>query len=412
MKRWIGWSARLYPASWRRRYGGEFEALLEDAKLTPADLWDVLREALCMQMKIWTFGRVAGVCGLAGLAIALIVAARTPSNYVSTAVMRVDSTPQQAGETLDRAERQILSRTSLAKIVRDGGLYEGERRSRPLEDILRQMRDRDITIRVLHPASGAGGPGMAFSVSFRYPEPAKAQWVTRMLLASLREAIPAAQKTSWMILDPASLPARPVSPNRGIIVTAGLGLGLFAGCLIFGIGRWPKVALTGVAAGLLALIGSYFVPDRYLSNAVVRVSDQQSAQLVGQWVTDGAFLRWLVQNPQLAAYRGRPADEAVDRIRRNLRVQVLNPGAVLISFQDANREQAQAVVRDIVAHVIETNLRRGATVMEVLDPASLPDKPIWPNRAVLAGLGLLAGALLGAAWQVHGRYRTPAPRPA
>jgi hypothetical protein len=34
--------ARLYPRSWRARYGGEFEALLADQRLTPFVLFDVL----------------------------------------------------------------------------------------------------------------------------------------------------------------------------------------------------------------------------------------------------------------------------------------------------------------------------------------------------------------------------------
>jgi hypothetical protein len=38
--------ARLYPPAWRARYGPEFEALLEDAKLTWSDLLDVFAGAL------------------------------------------------------------------------------------------------------------------------------------------------------------------------------------------------------------------------------------------------------------------------------------------------------------------------------------------------------------------------------
>ena len=37
---------RLYPEGWRRRYGEEFLALLEDLPLTPPVLWDVLKATL------------------------------------------------------------------------------------------------------------------------------------------------------------------------------------------------------------------------------------------------------------------------------------------------------------------------------------------------------------------------------
>ena len=38
----IRFARRLYPASWRRRYGIEFEALLEDTSLDWRDVLDVL----------------------------------------------------------------------------------------------------------------------------------------------------------------------------------------------------------------------------------------------------------------------------------------------------------------------------------------------------------------------------------
>jgi hypothetical protein len=37
---------RLYPASWRERYGAEFEGLLEERPLGPFDVADVLLAAL------------------------------------------------------------------------------------------------------------------------------------------------------------------------------------------------------------------------------------------------------------------------------------------------------------------------------------------------------------------------------
>ncbi len=42
MKRLIA----LFPGGWRRRYGHEFEALLEDGDLSPRDMLDMLRGAL------------------------------------------------------------------------------------------------------------------------------------------------------------------------------------------------------------------------------------------------------------------------------------------------------------------------------------------------------------------------------
>jgi hypothetical protein len=42
MKVWL----RLYPSDWRKQYGAELEALLEDRRLSLLDVWDLLRGAM------------------------------------------------------------------------------------------------------------------------------------------------------------------------------------------------------------------------------------------------------------------------------------------------------------------------------------------------------------------------------
>ena len=46
MRTLIRWAARLYPATWRNRYGAEFEALLDDISPSLGDLCDVLGHVL------------------------------------------------------------------------------------------------------------------------------------------------------------------------------------------------------------------------------------------------------------------------------------------------------------------------------------------------------------------------------
>jgi uncharacterized protein involved in exopolysaccharide biosynthesis len=43
--------------------------------------------------------------------------------------------------------------------------------------------------------------------------------------------------------------------------------------------------------------------------------------------------------------------------------------------------------------------------LEVLDPASLADAPVWPNRTVIAGIGFAAGFVIGAATLYRRRPR-------
>jgi hypothetical protein len=53
MKRVMRFLVRLYPLSWRNRYGVEFDALLEDATLTARDTFDIFWGGLKMQMTPW-----------------------------------------------------------------------------------------------------------------------------------------------------------------------------------------------------------------------------------------------------------------------------------------------------------------------------------------------------------------------
>jgi hypothetical protein len=52
MKRLIRLASLLYPSSWRRRYAREFEALLDDVKPGPRQLFDVLKGAIAMRVRI------------------------------------------------------------------------------------------------------------------------------------------------------------------------------------------------------------------------------------------------------------------------------------------------------------------------------------------------------------------------
>jgi hypothetical protein len=79
MRRWIRLIAWLYPARWRRRYGAEFDALLEDATPTWRNAVDVGWGALEMHMNTWHFPKRAVGFALTSaiLAAALAILCRT-----------------------------------------------------------------------------------------------------------------------------------------------------------------------------------------------------------------------------------------------------------------------------------------------------------------------------------------------
>jgi hypothetical protein len=194
----------LYPASWRKRYGDEFEALLEDTGSSRAVFWDTLLGAITMQMSIWSMGRTVGACGLAGLAIAAVLASRLPTVYSSDAVIRVQSLEPSSQSTgpLEEVIQEVLSQSSLARIITDSQLYEPERRNRPIEDILKQLRNH---LRI-QPLSRS-----AYGITFADKDRIKAQYVVRILISNFMEASFRIQKAAaarraerWELLDPPS----------------------------------------------------------------------------------------------------------------------------------------------------------------------------------------------------------------
>jgi uncharacterized protein involved in exopolysaccharide biosynthesis len=243
MRQLIRWTARLYPARWRARYGEELDALVEDIQPQWQDLFNVLLGALRMQMTTWNYLKIVAAVALAGALVAGVFAFRTPERYVSTAVMRIapagqaDTDSQGALDRVVQLQRQILSRRRLAEIITRPALnlYPEDRKKMPLEDVVENMRNKALRIQSMQTQ---GGGALALRISFEYPDKMKAQAVVRELLKMFLEQNNATWKNQGPsavkileILDPPSLPQQPLSPDRPMIVTAGLLGGAVLGLL-------------------------------------------------------------------------------------------------------------------------------------------------------------------------------------
>jgi len=390
MRRLIRLAVSLYPPAWRKRYGAEFDDLLEDAGSRWSDLWDVLKGAFAMQLTTWSFTRIAALCGVAGLAAAAAIAIATPDRYISTAVLTFGE-PFHNGESmlgLQRSETDVLSPSNLTRIVTTFNLYPEERRKMPMEEVVSEMRNRAIQITPVV----IGQPGRVFALRFVYRDRAKAAAVTReltsLLIASAKSPHADAPLISLEVLDPASLPQTPFAPNRAAIILAGLALGLLAATLIVGVRRWPLVAASGLAAALLAGAISFALPARWVSIAVMRVSPPEAAAQVVAALQATADPN--VQVTAIRAARRAPS------------------GAFQIRATSRDRFQAQAIARQTVTQMTERAPKIAAlSSMEVLDPASLPQRPSSPNRLSFVLLGLIGGLLLGGIWQRLRRERRP-----
>ena len=129
-----------------------------------------------------------------GLLIALTAILLQKEQYRSTATLLIDS--QQipttvvasplayiANERIAKIRQQILSRERLSALVKDNNLFPNERPNMPADDVLDLVR-KAIQVDLVganEGQPGGGGSTIAFTLSFTYSDPAKAQAVTRQL---------------------------------------------------------------------------------------------------------------------------------------------------------------------------------------------------------------------------------------
>ena len=132
--------ARLYPSSWRKRYGAEYEALLEDVALKPLDSVDVTWGAMKMHLGSFVFLRVVLPWSMAGMLAGASIWFLQPELYSSQKVITVMTTKESTQDLEVQASDRIFDRNSLASTIQNEGLYANQRTRVPLDDVVGMMR--------------------------------------------------------------------------------------------------------------------------------------------------------------------------------------------------------------------------------------------------------------------------------
>lgn len=255
MKRLTRFFARLYPASWRDRYGDEFEAVVDQANPSTRDAADVLKGAVTMRLMTGSFGKTLLICAMAGAMAAFALSFAFQPSYQSEAVISVTlpdnelekskgpaAANQAMFDVIETLTQRVLSRNSLTRIVLERGLYPVERTRMPLEDVVEMMRKR-ISVRIVGSKTSHIIP--AFTVGFVYPDRNVAHDVTASLMSSFIDRnvdTPHTTPIRLQALYAASLPLKPMGFNRWWIATGGLFAGLLAGLTIAFVRRLRRQA--------------------------------------------------------------------------------------------------------------------------------------------------------------------------
>lgn len=259
MKRILKLLARLYPAEWRRRYGEEYEALLEQGTPHVRDLFDVSWGAFKMQITTWSFVRIVLPCALTGMLAAIAFSLAAPPLYSSQKTFPVITTDTTANGLASEGAQSAFSQEYLASVIQREGLYPRERSRMPLNDLIDKMRS-NIHFRVTPVSAWKGFEGLRFlpiktgtlepvniTVQFVYPDPHVAQRVDAALVGQLflgggplhwgyiggpnpwghsNEVLNAYLRSG------ASLPRKPEGLGRVQLGAVGLLVGLFGGLIL------------------------------------------------------------------------------------------------------------------------------------------------------------------------------------
>lgn len=201
MRRLLRLAARLYPAWWHRRYGNEFEALLDEVRPGWRELADIVRGALTMQIK--TVATIPAVCALAGLIAGGIITVRTPQLFASTATIRVDT---QDTATARSPTVEEFGASVYRALDASGGSREG---------VSIALRKSEATQSIL-------------KLTYVDRDPAQAQRVAETLTAAVATAA-SRRSASAEVLDGPGRPTSPLNRRSPATIASGGGAGLVAG---------------------------------------------------------------------------------------------------------------------------------------------------------------------------------------
>jgi polysaccharide chain length determinant protein (PEP-CTERM system associated) len=130
-----------------------------------------------------------------GLVLSTVIAYSIDDTYVSRALIRLvpqqineslvqTATSQQLADHINAMAESIKSRNTLTNLINTYGLYKRELKSEPLEDVINQMRTKDIQIQPTSGAANVTGKNLpAMQVSFSYRDRYLAQKVCADLVS-------------------------------------------------------------------------------------------------------------------------------------------------------------------------------------------------------------------------------------
>lgn len=381
--------------------------------------------------------------------IGLATAYTLPTLYRSSATLLVEAQDLptdivQAPGTgeiearIARIREQVLSRGDLISLIEQNDLYPSERRSRPMSYVVDKMRT-STTIGALAGDIGQTGNSrentIAITMSYDYPEPAKAQavmqsYVTQFLrmdsdevedqanltvrflqeqagklqtqISAIDQQITALKTENGMVLSGAGAPAfmDTGSYTAQITTLEGENRRLLAQSRTGG--GDPILAQAEAALATAQATYSDNHPDVIAARERVATL-RRSAQSSGSNSSANSLLQDQIQANNAAIAQLKAARDAVVS-RANIAIAgqargpaIMERASQLSSQANALREQYKTVAGNLMRAQGSARLanEQRAERLSLVEPPNMPDQPHWPNRPIMIGAGAVAGLALG-----------------
>lgn len=388
------------------------------------------------------------VCAVAGVAAAIFL----PASYRSSAMLLVESPelpPELLGskattsvidQRIAKIRQQILSRPDLIELIQNNNLYPEDRRSKPLSEIIEEMRNA-TAISPINADIQQGGKAttIAFSMSFSYSNPVQAQLVTqdfveRLLKLDSSQSAQAAESTVAFLQEQSAqlqeklrgveTEIEGIKARNGLALSnAGMaGITINSGSYeaqIAGLQRDnAELAAKAMAARSVDNDPLVVAATQQLANARAVFSDSHpDVKLSQQRLTEArqaaakrlaaggqaspAAAQIAANNASIAQLQAARASEQA-RSNAALSAQstaplVMEQIAQLQARADGMRNNLDRVSSNLMAAQASAkmaNEQRGER-LTVIDPPVVPDSPTSPNRPALIAGGIVVGLGLG-----------------
>ncbi|MGB7408773.1 MAG: Wzz/FepE/Etk N-terminal domain-containing protein [Pontixanthobacter sp.] len=398
------------------------------------------------QRKWWII--IPAILGIVAAVAAVLL---IPPVYRSNAIMLVESPtlPEEVigfdgTDVIDRRiaaiRQQITARPDLIELIERHGLYGDDRGDKPLSEIIENMRS-SISL-VPTEASLAGSRAdertIAFELAFEYTQPAQAQAVAqdlmdRVLQLDARGNAEQATNTVQFLTDQASEMEMQIADLQSQIaqISAANGSVLSgAGAIITGGGGSYDIQIANLQRDNQALIQQRNAArNSDTRDPIVTASEQRLAAaraIYAETHPDVIFAKQALaearelaksnvtklpvanidqqiafNNSQISALRSAKAAEASRmnssrqaQARAPLVQQRLSELQQQMSALDTRYQEVQNRLLSARAGVRAEDEQLGER-LSVVEPPVIPDEPSWPDRLLLAAIGVLGGLGIG-----------------